>query len=37
MIPGLDGDVDNKVVEDVMYKEVGPFEVKEIPSVHQRL
>lgn len=26
MILGLDDDVDNKAVEDVIYKEVGPFE-----------
>ena len=37
MILSLKDDVDNDVLEDAMFKEAGPFLVKEVLSVLQRL
>ena len=37
MILSLKGDVDDEVLEDAMFKEAEPFEVKEVLSVLQRL
>ena len=37
MILSLKDDVDDDVLEDAIFKEAGPFEVKEVLSVLQRL
>ena len=37
MIRSLENDVDNEVLEDAMFREAEPFEVKEVSSVLQRL
>ena len=37
MILSLADDVDNEFIEDVMLKEAGPFEVKEVTCVLERL